>query len=39
VTRVELDGAELCTTDGVALVDDGKAHLLRITIGQPQDQR
>ncbi len=38
VTRVELDGAELCATDGVALVDDGKTHLLRITIGQPQDQ-
>jgi cellobiose phosphorylase len=33
VTRVELDGTEVPATGGVALVDDGKAHTLHITMG------
>ncbi|GGY30668.1 hypothetical protein GCM10008098_25240 [Rhodanobacter panaciterrae] len=33
VTRVELDGQALAIDDAIALVDDGKTHQLRITLG------
>ena len=34
VTRIELDGLELSASEDVALADDGRAHTLRITVGQ-----
>ncbi|MDI1252506.1 glycosyl transferase family 36 [Thermomonas sp.] len=38
VTRVQLDGEDHSATGGVELMDDGKAHTLRITIGHTKDQ-
>jgi cyclic beta-1,2-glucan synthetase len=36
VARVELDGTELSTRH-IALVDDGRAHQIRVTLGKPAD--
>jgi hypothetical protein len=38
VERVELDGIRLATGEGhIELVDDGRTHKVRVTLGEPSD--